>query len=238
MPDLLKYPFNIEPQKSSQIPASNKTDEVPKNPDLTNLKKTDVIKTQKQDLKQLKTPKPPAEIVQKTTPIGRQQIATARSGPQSQTVPNLVTGNYPYSIIVASCRLNKSAQEVVTQYRKKGLIAYIVKVDLDSNGLWWRVFTGQYKNRDEALKAKKEFNLKDSLIKKTPYTNLVGIFNSEEQSVAMAQRVEKLGFSPYIIRAQDDTWRLVTGAFFTRDGAKPQKDELAAKGIQSQIVER
>jgi hypothetical protein len=208
-----------KPPKSSPTPAPKKPAEGSKKSEPAALAKVAVTKTKPLESKQESTPRPPSETHKKTA-------------------PPLPAENYPYSIMLASCRLKKSAQEVVSQNRKKGLTPHIVKVDLGSKGVWYRVFAGQYKNRDAALKVKKEHNLKDSLIKKTPYVNQIGIFNSEKETASMKKRLEKLGYSPYVIKAQDNTWRLVTGAFVTRDGAKPPKDELAAKGIQSRVVER
>lgn len=226
------------PSKPEPVPGR---ETAPKKPETTAPAKTAVAKTEPQKSKPDPALKKPVKTPQKTTPAAppKDAVATKSEPPKTSQKPAIsMAKKYPYSIMLASCRLKKSAQEVVSVNRKKGLKPHIVKVDLGPKGEWWRVFAGQYRNRGEALKVRKDLKLKDALIKKTPYANEIGIFDSEIQTMGMAKRLEKLGYSPYVIKAQDNKWRLVTGAFVSHDGAKLQKSELAAKGVQSKIVER
>ena len=145
---------------------------------------------------------------------------------------------HPYSILLSSCRQWDSVQKVLINYRKIGLAPYVVKVELGKNEVWWRIFAGHYKTRKEALRAKNRRDLSDSIIMKTPYTNLIGGFSSETEATEMLLSIKKLGYSPYIVKTVENNFQLVVGAFMTKKGAEKQKIELESKGIKNQIIER
>ena len=59
---------------------------------------------------------------------------------------------------------------------------YLVKMDLgDERGVWWNVYTGHYRTKQDALDALKTLDMPDARIKKVPYANLIGEFSSEEK---------------------------------------------------------
>lgn len=145
---------------------------------------------------------------------------------------------HPYSILLSSCRQWNSVQRVLNKYRKIGLVPYVVKVELNENEIWWRIFAGHYKTRYEALKITHRYNLSDSIILKTPYTNLIDSFSTEIEATAKLYSIKKLGYSPYIVKTTENNFQLVVGAFMTEKGAMKQKLELETGGLRNQIIER
>jgi Tfp pilus assembly protein PilF len=145
---------------------------------------------------------------------------------------------FPYSIQLASCRTRESADTVLGDHQKYGFVPYIVREDLGGGEVWWRVFAGHYKSREEALGAKKQYGLAGSIIKKTPYSNLISVFSSEIEAKKNFSRLEQLGYSPYIVKADEKTFRLVDGAFPTKQGAMTHQLALQSKGIQNLVVQR
>jgi len=145
---------------------------------------------------------------------------------------------HPYSIMLSSCRLPQSARKIVSNYQKVGLAPYVVKVKFDEGDEWLRVLSGHYKTRQEALKVKKEQKLSVAIVKKTPYTNLIGTFAAEDAMQEDLSRLRKLGYSPYFLKTQNGRYNLVVGAFVTKEGAENQRKELQSKGIQNQVVRR
>jgi hypothetical protein len=145
---------------------------------------------------------------------------------------------HPYSIMLSSCRLPQSAHKIVSDYQKAGLAPYIVKVKFDNGDKWLRVLTGHYRTRREALKVKKAQQLAGAIVKKTPYANLIGTFAAEEAMQEDLSRLRKLGYSPYFLKTQNGRYKLVVGAFVTKEGAEIQRKELLAKGIQNEIIKR
>jgi cell division septation protein DedD len=159
--------------------------------------------------------------------------------PVQKTAASVKQESYhPYSIMLSSCRLPQSARKIVSDYQKAGLAPYVVKVKFDNGDEWLRVLTGHYKTRREALKVKKEQQLSAAIVKKTPYTNLIGTFAAEESMQADFSRLEKSGYSPYFLKAKSGQYKLVVGAFVTKEGAENLRKELQSKGIQNQVIMR
>jgi len=95
--------------------------------------------------------------------------------------------------------------------------------------VWWTIYTGNYKTREEANRAKKDYKLIDAIVSKTPYANLLSNFSSETDMNDKFHRLEKLGYSTYFIKGKKGTVRLFTGAFVNRKVA--EKQNIALKAI-------
>ena len=145
---------------------------------------------------------------------------------------------YPYSIMLSSCRLPQSARKIVSNYQKVGLAPYVVKVKFDKDDEWLRVLSGHYKTRQEALKAIQKHRLSSAIVKKTPYTNLIGTYTSMNEMQAELQQIKALGYSPYFIKTHTGQFNLVVGAFVTKEGAENLKTELRSKGVQNTVITR
>jgi cell division septation protein DedD len=157
---------------------------------------------------------------------------------QKTALPMKPESYQPYSIMLSSCRLPQSARKIVSNYQKAGLAPYVVKVKFDNGDEWLRVLSGHYKTRSEALKVKREQQLSTAIVKKTPYTNLIGTFAAEDAMQPDFNRLTKSGYSPYFLKTQNGRYKLVVGAFVTKKGAENQRKELQAKGIQNQVIKR
>jgi len=171
------------------------------------------------------------QAVQPAKPVEPQALQKAAASDQPDS-------HHPYSIMLSSCKLPQSARKIVSNYQKVGLSPYVVKVKFDEGDEWLRVLAGHYKTRQEALKAKQEHRLSGAIVKRTPYTNLIGIYPSIDEMKADLRRVKALGYSPYFLKTRTGQYRLVVGAFVTRDGAESLKAELQTKGIQNTVIIR
>jgi len=145
---------------------------------------------------------------------------------------------HPYSIMLSSCRLPQSARKIVSDYRKAGLAPYVVKVKFDNGDEWFRVLSGHYQTRQEALEVKKQQRLSEAIVRKTPYTNLIGNYAAKEAMQADLGRLKKLGYSPYFLKMQNGRYKLLVGAFITKVGAETQSQELRSKGIRNTVINR
>jgi len=145
---------------------------------------------------------------------------------------------YPYSLQIGSYRTLKRADKAISIYRRKGLTPHCVKVDLAENGMWFRVFVGHFRNIEKAKIFRQEHKITDSLIKRIAYANLIGIYSVEEQFEDEFLLLEKNGYFPYVIQDEQDMFRLLVGAFFTKAGVEKQHANLMDQGILSEIVKR
>ena len=165
-------------------------------------------------------------------------VAPATPSPVPTAVKPKPVEPYLYSIRIASYNKEEDASKALIQEQKAGLPLYLAKVYLGSKGVWWRLFAGYYYDREAAMAAVAEHNLKDAQIVKTPYANLIGTFSSEAEMADLFKRLDAKGYSPYVIKDADDRFRLITGAFITKKGAQDQQRDLKADGFDSKIVER
>jgi cell division septation protein DedD len=166
------------------------------------------------------------------------EIASKTVEPQAESISLEPKSHLPYSILLSSCRLPQSARKIVSDHQKAGLSPYVVKVQFKNGDVWLRVLAGHYPTRNEALKVKKSHHLSDAIVKKTPYTNLVGSFSSEDEVKDSLKRLQGLGYSPYVLKRAKNKSQVLVGAFITREGAEKQKSELQSKGIPNEIIER
>ena len=149
-----------------------------------------------------------------------------------------MTRAYPYSVYLGAYKTLERAKVAVSLYQQQGLSSYWVKVNLASKGTWFRVFTGHFKNEDEAQDFIDKRNLEEASVKKTIYSTLIGVYSSSDAVEKKSQTLLKLGYSAYVVKGVNGTSQLYSGAFYTRSGAEKLYKELAAKGIQNQVVER
>jgi len=179
------------------------------------------------------------EIVAAVAPAPIEPNVPITAPDQEIAVPAAPTPPLPYSLQLCSCRAAENAQRSLADFRKKGLDAYLVKVQLGGDrGTWWRVYSGQYQTLDEAMGAKENLGLSDAIAKKTPFANLIGEYASEAQARTEQERLTALGFSPYVLTDHDNVFRLFVGAYTRKSQVERQALELESMGLISQSVVR
>jgi succinoglycan biosynthesis transport protein ExoP len=157
-------------------------------------------------------------------------------GPKTTMSPEGLP-SFPYSILVSHCRSVRSAEEVVSQYAKRGLVPYWVKVEV-SSGVWYRVFVGWFGDQIEAETFKRRHGLEEGRIMKTAYANLIGVYTSLEELQNRMGSLSELGYSSYVTKDQDGESLLFIGAFLTKEGAESQYQDLKSSGIENRVIKR
>lgn len=183
----------------------------------------------------------------KTTPqTGEEKQSSKDESPVTSDASEETASSYrmrqpfhPFSIKLSSNRIKSNAQKGLKVFKNDKTDPYLVKLDLGvERGIWWNVYTGHYKTKQDALNAMKTFDMPDARIKKLPYANLIDEFLSEEKMAAVYQRLEKQGYEPYVIR-DAGKWRLFVGEFLYIPGAAQRNQaHLEAAGFTSRIVTR
>jgi hypothetical protein len=74
----------------------------------------------------------------------------------------------PYSIWLSSCQRQESVKKVLSKYKIFNLKPYTVKVDLGEKGIWWRIYAGHYKTREEAIRERSKYGLTSKIVLKAP----------------------------------------------------------------------
>jgi hypothetical protein len=188
--------------------------------------------------------RPPAVAAPKPVPVVKEPVKPAsqnrknRSLGKEELFPEESTMPYPYSVYLGAYKTPVRAEKAISIYRKAGLSAYWVKVNLGDKGIWYRVFTGYFKDQNEAKAFITRKRIADAEAKRTKYATLIGIYATGRDAQKEFLALSRLGYSPYVIRMASGESQLYVGAFYTKIGAEEQRLDLASKGVQSRVVER
>ena len=200
---------------------------------------------------QIKTVNPSSDTMvakKNAEPVVQHDTATPQEIPEAKETEPLVEKekdvlkapavSYPYSIHAESYRSLQSAELSAEAYRKTGLQAFWVRVDLGKKGVWYRVFIDCYKDLATAQEIIKEKQLKDANPIKIRYANFIGAYLSDDELTKQRRFLSERGYSPYFIQYENGINYLYTGAFDTLKEAENFSVNLSSRGIRSLVVER
>lgn len=145
---------------------------------------------------------------------------------------------FPYSIYLGSYRTLEQTRKAISVYQKKGLSPYWVKVDLGNKDVWFRLFSGYFRKREQANEFIEKKHIDGAKSRHTRYGNLIGIFDSEKELDEKKLELSKLGYCSYVIPGKNGESLLYSGAFYQKARALEQQTELVSKGITCEVVER
>lgn len=173
-------------------------------------------------------------IVNKTNNLADNNdiIYNTKAVDSSETI--IKNTNYPYSALLITCRTLVYAEKKIEFYKKNGISSSLTRVDLGKDGIFFRVFSGYFENKEQAGKFIEDNKLKKGKIKRTKYSTLIKTFSSEGE-ISFTDLKE---YSPYILKRNDRRYELLLGAFYTKIGAENLCAELKLKGIPCEVIER
>jgi hypothetical protein len=183
-------------------------------------------------------PPKPAQEPPKLPPA--QKDLTQATAPLHKQPPLLEQpARYPFSVYLGAFMTLDRARVAVSIYEKNhGISSHWVKVDLGEKGVWYRIFTGHFRTEQEAEAFIKQKQLQEGEVKQTRYSTLIGEYGGKVEAEEMVRKLLQLGYASYRVPSPGGRIKLVSGAFYTQEGAKRQQAELLSKGIKNQVVER
>jgi len=146
-------------------------------------------------------------------------------------------GRAPFSLLLVSCQDRRNAEAALADFRRSGLVPYIVQTDLGPKGVWWRTLAGAYSSLEEAMAAKRGPALAHAVPVRTPYANLVGEYGSEPEAAAAAAELARKGLFPYTVK-KGASVQLMIGAFPGQAAAESHRRELEALGVTARTIQR
>jgi hypothetical protein len=175
----------------------------------------------------------PEAVPEKTPP----QIAPLKEPSHDTQLPKWVEGAYPYSVYLGSYGTHERLQKAINDYGSGGLSPYWVQVDLGKKGIWFRLFAGAFKTREEADTFIREHQIDGAFSRHTKYAVLIGTYRSEKQLNMEKMELRAMGHPSYEVKGEK-VFGLFSGAFYQEARAEKQKESLASKGIRGEVVER
>jgi len=156
---------------------------------------------------------------------------------ETETVFIYQEGRFPYSVYLGSFNSTSQAKRAIDHFAKSGIASFWVKVNLGEKGIWYRVYSGEFTDKEGAEAFINEKAIKDGEIRKAPYAVYTGGFTDRAALEGVASILKENDYSPYII-ADENFDNLLNGAFVTKAGAEELSAELNALGIANKVVLR
>ena len=157
---------------------------------------------------------------------------------ETRGVVPLTKFRFPYTLHLGSFKDIQRAYRAASIYKDKGAEVHWSPVDVQERGMRFRLVAGCFETKKEAKEFQKDSGLIDSRIIKTPYTVLVGEFNSPEEVDQIRSMLKKNQFDSYSVKSDDGNYRLLTGAFMSREGAAKLAQELNKILLMTRVVLR
>ncbi len=153
--------------------------------------------------------------------------------------PEYHEGSYPYSIYLGSFKTVERAETAVRIYSEREIDSYPVKLDFGEKGIWYRVYSGYYRDAESARAFIEENKIKEAEVKKTLYACYIDNFTDNATLENSVNILKEKQFFPYVITDHiDNIHFLFTGAFLSRSGAEELSEELKNAGINNRVVLR
>ena len=107
-----------------------------------------------------------------------------------------------------------------------------------AKGIWYRLFNGYYRSKEDALQFKKDHGLSESIVVFTPWTVLVAAFatHPETEKIRLVLKDNQIDY--YTFKNSNGGYWLLTGAFVTKEGAANLAQEIVALGYDAKVVSR
>ena len=167
---------------------------------------------------------------------GSQDIGESKEEPSDGLSPQPT--HYPYSLMTGSFRTLQLVDKEISFLKKQDLAPWWTRVDLGKRGIWFRVCIGHFESAETARVFKINSNLRASRVIKTAYTNKISNFTSKEEINNKLKSLKKAGYSPYVVEDPQEGFRLLIGAYVTKEGAMQMARVLEEAGIISKVVLR
>ena len=146
--------------------------------------------------------------------------------------------HYPFSIQVGSFLTRIGAENAVREVRHYKVDAYWTKVAREHSGPVYRVFTGRFETRKLASDQWATLQIPGSLVVETPFSLLVGVFDSPEQANARREELADHGLSSYIQEFSDQRIAVLIGGFSSREEIERTLPVLGDQAMHFLVVRR
>lgn len=185
-------------------------------------------------------------VQDKPSPVVPLPVQTAKPALEKKGVPEkksaesapVLQGEYPYSLYLSSLKTLDLAKRAIAVYAGRGIEAYWVKVQFKEKGEWYRIYTGHFKDQEEAEGFARDRGITEKETLKTAYANLLGVYSQPKDFEDKVRALSELGYSSYVIKGSDGKWRLLVGAYVTEEAAEQQHQELMTMGIENRVIKR
>jgi len=154
------------------------------------------------------------------------------------------SSNYPYSIHISSYSTQRGALADLRRLEERGHHGYLSWINLLDKGIWHRVFIGPFKDEETAKEYLKGLTgFPGTKVRSTPFALMLGSFRTQQEALEKQRKLSTKGYFSYILPAHPSDedrkrFRVLIGAFYTKDQAEVFSEKLRKDGLEAQVVVR
>lgn len=154
------------------------------------------------------------------------------------------SSNYPYSIHISSYSTQRGALADLKKLEERGHHGYLSWIDLLDKGIWHRVFIGPFKDEETAKEYLKGLTgFPGARVRSIPFALMLGSFHTQQEALEKQRKLSTKGYFSYILptHSSDEDrkgFRVLIGAFYTKDQAEIFWERLRKDGLEAQVVVR
>ena len=153
---------------------------------------------------------------------------------------------HPFSVQVGASKSPKLCYRVASMLRTLGYPAFNSTIDLNSRGVWHRVYIGSFATRDGAQNIKDRLfneNITEGFIRHLPYAVQVGSSGNFDQLIELHKTLLTKDHLPYSTPIQNASsglieGRLLIGACHEREHCDHLLSTIKDDGFNAVVVER
>jgi type II secretory pathway predicted ATPase ExeA/cell division septation protein DedD len=144
----------------------------------------------------------------------------------------------PFALQLGSFKSLEGVVRAVSFYRERQIEAHWHQLDFGAKGKWYRVFTGQFRTKEETEKYKADYGLAKSIVLFAPWAVLVGQSNSSQVLDHIRSVLRDNQYDSYVEKSGDGSHRVFAGIFIKRERAEKLAQEIDGLGIAARVIQR
>jgi general secretion pathway protein A len=144
----------------------------------------------------------------------------------------------PYSLQIGSYVTLAQVTRAVSFYGGKGVDSHWQMINFGPDRTGFRLYAGRFETKEAALAFKKDKGVDQAVILFTPWTVQVDAKGSDNDMVRLREQLRERRIDVEMIRSDDGSHRIFSGAFASEQGALKVVEELEHVGIAARSARR
>ncbi len=166
------------------------------------------------------------------------EFGTVQPASSGKSIVDEPVSSSSFIIQFGSYRSIRRVKAAYNLYKKRGLDVHWNRVDLGEKGIWYRVFSGSFRKRKDAIQFRADHGLFESIVVFAPWTVVVAESTDQIELDRMRSALIDNHIDGYTLQREDGSYSLLTGAFVTEKGAGELAKDIIALGYAGKVVSR
>ncbi len=146
------------------------------------------------------------------------------------------SGFSPYVVQLASFKHFRSIRKAIPVYKKQVAEISWQRLYNRKNERWYRLISGRFKTKEEALEYQKKNRLAGSIVRYSPWTLKVGKCGLSKDLDELLKLLQQKGYDGYLYNVADEIYQVRVGTFKTLARTKKDSKNIQLLGLEVEPV--